>query len=83
MLHLVMDRVAAIRKTAAHVFRRHPEIVREVTSAYDRRRRVAARREKARKAAEAKQVAGKPAAAPAPASPSPATSSPPASAQPS
>ncbi|WP_437877204.1 hypothetical protein [Sorangium sp. So ce513] len=79
MLHLMVNRVAAIRKTAAHVFRRHPEIVREVTSAYERRRRVAARREKARKAAEARPVDGKAAAAPAtpsPATPSPATPSP-------
>ncbi|AUX21505.1 hypothetical protein SOCEGT47_019910 [Sorangium cellulosum] len=68
MLHLMTGRVAAIRKTAAHVFRRHPEIVREVTSAYERRRRVAARREKARKAAEAGAAQGKPAATPAPSS---------------
>ena len=54
LLHLMMDRVGAIRKTAAHVFRRTPDIVREVTSAYERRRRAAARREKAKKAAEAK-----------------------------
>ncbi|XXT21736.1 hypothetical protein WME94_09270 [Sorangium sp. So ce429] len=74
LLHLMVERVGAIRKTAAHVFRRHPEIVREVTSAYERRRRAAARREKVRKAAEPGQANGKPAAASAPATPAPATS---------
>ncbi|WP_441288583.1 hypothetical protein ACSRUE_42700 [Sorangium sp. KYC3313] len=74
LLHLMVGRVGAIRKTAAHVFRRHPEIAREVTSAYERRRRASARREKARKAAEAGQANGKPAAASAPATPAPATS---------
>jgi hypothetical protein len=66
LLHLMIERVGAIRKTAAHVFRRHPEIVREVTSAYERRRRAAARREKARKAAEGKVVGNRPGAAPPP-----------------
>ncbi|WP_437611940.1 hypothetical protein WMF20_07575 [Sorangium sp. So ce834] len=80
LLHLMVERVGAIRKTAAHVFRRHPEIAREVTSAYERRRRAAARRDKARKAAEAGQANGKPAeangkpaAASAPATPAPTT----------
>ncbi|WP_437929255.1 hypothetical protein WMF37_08290 [Sorangium sp. So ce291] len=76
LLHLMVARVGAIRKTAAHVFRRHPEVAREVTSAYERRRRAAARREKARKAAEPGQANGKPAAAPAPATPAPATAAP-------
>ncbi|XXX78865.1 hypothetical protein WMF30_08820 [Sorangium sp. So ce134] len=80
LLHLMVERVGAIRKTATHVFRRHPEIAREVTSAYERRRRTTARSEKARKAAEAGQANGKPAeangkpaAAPAPGTPAPAT----------
>ncbi|WP_437735459.1 hypothetical protein [Sorangium sp. So ce1335] len=83
LLHLMVARVGAIRKTAAHVFRRHPEIAREVTSAYERRRRAAARREKARKAAEAAQASGKqaeasgkPAAAPATATVAPTTAAP-------
>ncbi|WP_437758331.1 hypothetical protein [Sorangium sp. So ce1389] len=78
LLHLMLERVGAIRKTAAHVFRRHPEIVREVTSAYERRRRAATRREKARKAAESKPVENRPGAAPPPAAPAS-----PAGAQPS
>ncbi|WP_437877398.1 hypothetical protein [Sorangium sp. So ce513] len=78
LLHLMVARVGAIRKTAAHVFRRHPEVAREVTSAYERRRRAAARREKARKAAEAAQANAKPATtpAPAPAAPAPTTAAP-------
>ncbi|WP_437678605.1 hypothetical protein [Sorangium sp. So ce131] len=69
----MVERVGAIRKTAAHVFRRHPEIAREVTSAYERRRRAAARREKVRKAAEAGEASGKLAAAPAPTTAAPTT----------
>ncbi|AUX20635.1 uncharacterized protein SOCEGT47_011080 [Sorangium cellulosum] len=83
LLRLMVERVGTIRKTAAHVFRRHPEIAREVTSAYERRRRAAARREKARKAAEAGQASGKPAAAsgkpaaaPAPGTPAAAPTAP-------
>ncbi|WP_437592241.1 hypothetical protein [Sorangium sp. So ce1000] len=80
LLHLMLERVGAIRKTAAHVFRRHPEIVREVTSAYERRRRAASRREKARKAAEGKAIDRRPGAAPPP---PPAASATSAGAQPS
>ncbi|WP_438018619.1 hypothetical protein WMF18_05880 [Sorangium sp. So ce315] len=76
LLHLMVARVGAIRKTAAHVFRRHPEVAREVTSAYERRRRAAARREKARKAAEAAQANGKPTATPAPTPAAPAPAAP-------
>ncbi|WP_437667282.1 hypothetical protein [Sorangium sp. So ce1182] len=94
LLHLMLERVGAIRKTAAHVFRRHPDIVREVTSAYERRRRAAARREKARKAAESKPVENRPGVVPPPAaaaspppaaaaSPPPAAVASPAGAQPS
>lgn len=47
LLHLLMSRVSLTRRSAAHVFRKHPEIVREATSAYERRRRAANRRAKA------------------------------------
>ena len=46
MLALLMGKVAQVRKAAAHVFRAHPDILREVTSTYERRRRAAARRAK-------------------------------------
>ncbi len=46
MLVLLTDRVNAVRRAASHVFRHHPEIAREATSTYDRRRRAAARRAK-------------------------------------
>ncbi|WP_437337308.1 hypothetical protein [Sorangium sp. So ce394] len=77
LLHLMLERVGAIRKTAAHVFRRHPEIVREVTSAYERRRRAASRREKARKAAESKPVENRQGAVPPPAAPASPAGAPP------
>jgi hypothetical protein len=44
MLTLLQERVVAIRKTAAHVFRSRPDLLREVTSAFERRRRMAVRR---------------------------------------
>jgi hypothetical protein len=50
-LALLMQKVALVRKVGGHVYRRHPEVLREMTSAYDRRRRAAARREKAKNAA--------------------------------
>ncbi|KYG06125.1 hypothetical protein WME98_36620 [Sorangium sp. So ce296] len=77
LLHLMLERVGAIRKTAAHVFRRHPEIVREVTSAYERRRRAASRREKARKAAGSKPIDHRPGAVPPPAAPASPAGAPP------
>ncbi|AGP35269.1 hypothetical protein BE04_16930 [Sorangium cellulosum] len=77
LLHLMLERVGAIRKTAAHVFRRHPEIVREVTSAYERRRRAASRREKARKAAGSKPVENRQGAVPPPAAPASPAGAPP------
>ncbi len=46
MLTLLIERIAKVRKTAAHVFRGDPQILREVTSAYQRRPRMAARRAK-------------------------------------
>ncbi|APR84958.1 Hypothetical protein A7982_10307 [Minicystis rosea] len=52
LLHLLMNRVSLTRRSAAHVFRKNPEIVREATSAYERRRRAANRRAKATAEAE-------------------------------
>lgn len=46
LLHLLVDRVSLVRRTAQHVFRKQPEIVRQATSVYERRRRAAARRAK-------------------------------------
>ncbi|MFO0588368.1 MAG: hypothetical protein U0441_12540 [Polyangiaceae bacterium] len=45
-LTLLISRVGTIRSAAKHVFRGFPDIVRESTSAYERRRRAAARRAK-------------------------------------
>jgi hypothetical protein len=47
LLTLLQERVLAVRKTAAHVFRSRPDILREVTSAFERRRRMAVRRKAA------------------------------------
>jgi hypothetical protein len=41
---LLATKMNAVRSAARFVFRRRPEIVREATSAYERRRRAAARR---------------------------------------
>jgi hypothetical protein len=38
-LHLLGERVATVRRAAAYAFREHPEIAREFSSAYERRRR--------------------------------------------
>lgn len=51
MLHLLVRKVGIVRSTAAHAFRKHPEIVREATSAYERRRRSLARKAAQEKAA--------------------------------
>ena len=48
---LLAGRVASIRSAARFVFRGSPDIVREATSVYERRRAVAARRAKAEKGA--------------------------------
>lgn len=42
-------KIGEVRSAARFVFRHHPEIIREVTSVYERRRRAALRREKAKK----------------------------------
>ncbi|HEU4410633.1 MAG TPA: hypothetical protein VFS43_35585 [Polyangiaceae bacterium] len=55
LLGLLMQKVSLVRATAAHAFRKHPDLVRQVTSAYERRRRTAAR-----KAAAAKGAPGRP-----------------------
>ena len=44
VLTLLLSRMALVRSAARFVFRARPEIVREVTSAYERKRRAAARR---------------------------------------
>lgn len=46
---LLWHRMSAVRGAARFVFRNQPEIIREVTSAYERRRRAAARRAGAKK----------------------------------
>jgi hypothetical protein len=46
LLTLLFRRVGEIRSTAAYVYRGHPEILREVTSAYQRRLRAARRAKK-------------------------------------
>jgi hypothetical protein len=43
---MLMQRMNAVRSAAQFVFRHHPTIVREVTSAYERRRRAAWRRKR-------------------------------------
>jgi hypothetical protein len=43
LLTLLLRRVASVRSAAAYVYREHPEILREVTSAYQRRVRAARR----------------------------------------
>lgn len=59
LLHLLMGRVALVRRAARRVFSKHPEILTEVTSSYERERR--ARSRKARKAKEGQEPAPKPA----------------------
>lgn len=51
LLVLLTSRVTQIRRASAHVFRGFPEIVRLVTSGYERRRRAAARKAKLAKEA--------------------------------
>lgn len=46
LLHLLTRQMGNVRKGAARVFAHHPELVREATSAYERRRRAEARRKK-------------------------------------
>jgi hypothetical protein len=51
VISLLTDRMATVRSAARFVFRDEPEIVRQVTSAYERRKRAAAKREAAKKKA--------------------------------
>jgi hypothetical protein len=46
LVSLLVERMSLVRAAARFVFRRQPEIVREATSAYERRRRAATRRAK-------------------------------------
>lgn len=55
---LLYARMALVRSAARFVFRRHPEIVREATSAYERRRRAAARRKEEAAAQESPAAEG-------------------------
>ncbi|MBI5481229.1 MAG: hypothetical protein HY906_20390 [Deltaproteobacteria bacterium] len=48
LLTLLQARIGRVRAAARFVFRNHPAIIREATSAYERRRRAAARRAAAR-----------------------------------
>ncbi|MEP7119367.1 MAG: hypothetical protein ABJE95_00430 [Byssovorax sp.] len=58
LLTLLGNKIALVRKGAAHVFRAFPETYREVTSTYERRRRAAARRAKGKEAGKAKGEGG-------------------------
>lgn len=51
LMGLLVTRMSAVRAAARFVFRGQPEIVREVTSDYERRRRAAGRRTKEKSAA--------------------------------
>jgi hypothetical protein len=55
LLVLLTASVGRARKAVAHVFKDHPNLVREVTSTYERRRRATARRAKAEAEAKAKE----------------------------
>jgi hypothetical protein len=46
LVTLLSERVARIRAAARFVFRKHPELIREVSSAYERKRRATARKRK-------------------------------------
>ncbi|MDB4932133.1 MAG: hypothetical protein JWM10_4617 [Myxococcaceae bacterium] len=54
--NLLHDRIARVRSAAQFVFRTRPEIVREVTSTYLRRKRAAARRANATKTPKTEKV---------------------------
>jgi hypothetical protein len=52
LLTLLMQRVRTVRSVAAHVFRKHPTVLRQVTSAYQRRQRAERRAQQKAKPAE-------------------------------
>ncbi|WP_437661073.1 hypothetical protein [Sorangium sp. So ce1182] len=56
LLRLLQGKIALVRKAAARVFQRTPEVLREVTSNYERRRRTAARRARAARDAAGSQA---------------------------
>ncbi|MEO7329042.1 MAG: hypothetical protein ABI193_10715 [Minicystis sp.] len=58
MVTLLWERMSTVRGAARFVFRKQPDLVREATSAYERRRRAASRR------AQGKKDTGAPATAP-------------------
>lgn len=60
LARLLADRMTTIRSAARFVFRRFPAIVREATSAYERRRAVAGRVARAAKRGEAPRKVGRP-----------------------
>ena len=55
---LLEEKIDDVRAAAKYVYRRHPEVLREVTSQYERRRRLELRRRKLREAAEGGQPQG-------------------------
>jgi hypothetical protein len=50
LLRLLHEKVQKVRDAAAYVFKRHPEIIRDATSAYERQRRNAAKKALAERA---------------------------------
>ena len=52
LAHMLFQRMSLVRRAARFVFRDQPEIVRQATSAYQRRQRAARRRAQAQKAEE-------------------------------
>jgi hypothetical protein len=62
LLTLMAQRIARVRSAARFVFRNHPEVIRQATSAFERRRRAEARR-RAAKAAASTPAPGAPSAA--------------------
>jgi hypothetical protein len=46
MANLLQDKISFVRSAARFVFRSDPDIIKEVTSSYERRKRAASRREK-------------------------------------
>ena len=47
LLRLLVERVALVRRCARRVFKAHPDVLQEVTSAYERERRARARQARA------------------------------------
>lgn len=65
LLRLLLNRVALVRRAARRVFAKHPEVLAEVTSAYEREKRAERRKAQAkRKSSEGDAPAPEPVAAP-------------------